>query len=575
MTLLRSLTLALALALPVQTATAQDEAGTAMLILDGSGSMWGQIDGVPKISIARDTLRDVLGELPTNVALGLMAYGHNRRGDCSDIEVLVPPTPGPAAASAIVGAAEALSPKGKTPLTEAVRQAADAMRYTEERATVVLVTDGLETCEADPCALATELERLGVDFTTHVVGFGLSAEEGDAVRCLADNTGGTYIQAADAPSLNVALLDTVAPRTAAVTLVALDQNDVRVNGTLGWTLRSLDDGTLAGEATGSSLSTDLLRGRYLALVDGDVAQGGLEFVVDRLDAQTIGVPVERLGTAPPVQPAAPSVADDNLLVADDRVDMGRPFDVSWRGEGASADWISIFDPAARRGEGERVTYVYLGDENVVELIAPAKPGSYELRYHQADPAEVLATRTINVLPVATALEVPESTAMGRPVTVGWQGPGRSDDYVELWDPSANRGEGGRVAYVYLGAEGDSVEVIAPAVPGSYELRYRHGKYGDTLATAELDVTGIDVGLDGPAAVAPEEGFVVGWRGPGRSDDFVAIYPEGSDSYTSYAYLGREGDSVSLTAPDTPGRYELRYVHGRYGETLANAPLEVR
>jgi Ca-activated chloride channel family protein len=99
---------------------------------------------------------------------------------------------------------------GKTPLTEAVRRAAADLKSTEEKATVILITDGIETCEADPCALGAELEASGVDFTAHVVGFGLTAEEGATVACLAENTGGSYIQAKDAGSLVEALKTTVA-----------------------------------------------------------------------------------------------------------------------------------------------------------------------------------------------------------------------------------------------------------------------------------------------------------------------------------------------------------------------------
>ena len=75
---------------------------------------------------------------------------------------------------------------------------------------MILITDGLETCNADPCALARELEATGADFTTHVIGFGLSPEEGQQVACLADETGGVYLQAADAGALLDALASTVA-----------------------------------------------------------------------------------------------------------------------------------------------------------------------------------------------------------------------------------------------------------------------------------------------------------------------------------------------------------------------------
>ena len=98
---------------------------------------------------------------------------------------------------------------GHLMLTDAVRQAAEALQSTEDKATVILVTDGLETCEADPCALAAKLETSGVDFTAHVVGFGLTAEEGAQVACLAEATGGRYLQASDAGALAEALRETV------------------------------------------------------------------------------------------------------------------------------------------------------------------------------------------------------------------------------------------------------------------------------------------------------------------------------------------------------------------------------
>src|SRR5690606_29886079 len=118
--------------------------------------------------------------------------------------------PAPGSASAIAERVNTMRFQGRTPLTEAVRRAAEVLRSSEDPATVVLVTDGIETCEADPCALGRELEASGVNFTAHVVGFGLSAEEGAQVACLAEETGGRYFQADDAAALTEALTQTLA-----------------------------------------------------------------------------------------------------------------------------------------------------------------------------------------------------------------------------------------------------------------------------------------------------------------------------------------------------------------------------
>jgi Ca-activated chloride channel family protein len=183
-------------------------ANKVIIILDASGSMWAQIDGKPKLEIARESLRTVLQSVPTDDEIGLMAYGHREKGSCDDIQLIVPPQAG--SASAISAAADSLKFLGKTPLTAAVKQAAEALKYTEDKATVVLITDGLETCGGDPCALGKELEASGVDFTADVVGFGLTADEGKQIACLADNTGGKYIQASDEKALQEALVETVA-----------------------------------------------------------------------------------------------------------------------------------------------------------------------------------------------------------------------------------------------------------------------------------------------------------------------------------------------------------------------------
>ncbi|MDG4882613.1 VWA domain-containing protein [Mesorhizobium sp. WSM4884] len=183
-------------------------ANKVIIILDASGSMWAQIDGKPKLEIARESLRTVLQSVPADDEIGFMAYGHRAKGSCEDIELIVPPQAG--SASAISAAADSMKFLGKTPLTAAVKQAAQALKYTEDKATVVLITDGLETCGGDPCALGKELKETGVDFTADVVGFGLTADEGKQIACLAENTGGKYIQASDEKALQEALVETVA-----------------------------------------------------------------------------------------------------------------------------------------------------------------------------------------------------------------------------------------------------------------------------------------------------------------------------------------------------------------------------
>src|SRR5699024_9000896 len=119
-----------------------------ILVFDASGSMWGQIDGINKIVTAREVVAELMDDLPANRRMGLMAYGHNRKGDCEDIEMLVPVGTD---RDAIRQAVNDINPKGMTPMTDAVIKAAEMLKYTEHEATVILVSDGEETCHANPC----------------------------------------------------------------------------------------------------------------------------------------------------------------------------------------------------------------------------------------------------------------------------------------------------------------------------------------------------------------------------------------------------------------------------------------
>lgn len=186
------------------TAGSASAAEDVMVVFDGSNSMWGQIDGTAKIEIARDAMDQLLGEWTEDTNLGLIAYGHRREGDCTDIETILPP--GRVDAADFLSRIREITPRGKTPLTDAVEQAARQLAWRDNPATVVLISDGIESCQRDPCALAEELERSGVDFTAHVIGFGLgSAEEQASISCIAERTGGRFIAAGNASELGEAL----------------------------------------------------------------------------------------------------------------------------------------------------------------------------------------------------------------------------------------------------------------------------------------------------------------------------------------------------------------------------------
>jgi Ca-activated chloride channel homolog len=188
-----------------------EEGSRVVLVLDASGSMRGKIDGKSKMDIAKQVVAKIVAKWNPDDELGLVAYGHREKGSCADIEVLL--EAGTLDAGDYVKAVKGLNPKGKTPMTSAVKMAAESLQFTEKKATVILVSDGIETCDLDPCSVANELEKLGVGLTVHTVGFGLDDKGAVAqLKCLAENTGGTFSTANNADELQKALAKTVAAK---------------------------------------------------------------------------------------------------------------------------------------------------------------------------------------------------------------------------------------------------------------------------------------------------------------------------------------------------------------------------
>lgn len=186
--------------------TPAQAASNLLLIVDSSNSMWGQIDGKPKMETARTTLGELVSDLPADTRMALMAYGHTREKDCNDIELLSAlGKDTPDMLSKLIGS---LTPTGKTPIAGALEKSKDAFKGLEgQNNNIVLISDGIESCDGDPCAVAKSLGESGIKVRAHVIGFGVSKDESKQLGCIAENSGGKYFDASSTESFNEAVAE--------------------------------------------------------------------------------------------------------------------------------------------------------------------------------------------------------------------------------------------------------------------------------------------------------------------------------------------------------------------------------
>lgn len=174
-----------------------------IFIYDASGSMWGQIDGISKMEIATDVLSSTVQNLPDNQNVGLVAYGHRREGDCRDIEFLIGMDNSDK--TLVKQTLTGIRPLGRTPLAYSASEVINRLRESDESATIILVTDGIESCNGNICDVVQAAKDEGIDFKLHIIGFGLKGEETSQLKCAAKAGEGEYYAAENAESLSFGL----------------------------------------------------------------------------------------------------------------------------------------------------------------------------------------------------------------------------------------------------------------------------------------------------------------------------------------------------------------------------------
>jgi len=203
-----------------------------LFLLDASGSMMAPWEGQPRWNVAKRMLSKMVDSLNAypNLELGLRVYGHqfpNADKNCQDSKLEVPFAP--KNARAIKDKLTTLKAQGNTPITYSLLQSAnDFPPDKSSRNVLLLITDGLESCNADPCAASVALQRKHVFLKPFVIGIGAEKDFGKQLDCL-----GQYYNAAEIKTFRTVMNDVIAQTlgktTVSVNLTDADGRPVETN----------------------------------------------------------------------------------------------------------------------------------------------------------------------------------------------------------------------------------------------------------------------------------------------------------------------------------------------------------
>ena len=543
----------------------------AIIVFDASGSMWAQVDGKTKIEIAKKTLGNLVNNWDESKQLGLLAYGHRKKGDCKDIQTLVPV--GKINKAKMISKVNKINPKGKTPISASIRMAADELKFTEDNATVILISDGKETCNADPCATAAELEKLGVNFTAHVIGFAVDKETSKQLKCIADNTGGKYFSADNAEELNDALIKVV-EQPKVLTIKAIDE---KMGGTLdkriAWKLINQDTEevfSIIGNGNGKDITiagkepaeNTLATGKWLVSGTSGIYTGEATIEVTGDENQIIKVNMNK---------QLPKVT----ITAADEATIGTILTVTWDAPKDSEALINLQSAEDRKPSYNSRPYFYTKGKAEVAMRLPGVAGDYVLRYYNIkDRKTVLAERPITLKQADITITAPDETGTGTEIDISWTAPKTSEALINLQLADEKPNYNSR-PYVYTKKKKEG-SMRMPATEGDYVLRWYNQSDRKVITERPIKLIKEVITVNAPDEVGTGAEIDLSWIAPKSSEALINLQlADEKPNYNSRPYLYTKGKKeASMRMPSTAGDYVLRYFNQSDRKVITERPIKL-
>lgn len=212
--------------------TASPEQPTRILFLfDASQSMYARWESNTRYEVARKLLSEMVDSLQRldNLELALRVYGHTKRyppQDCDDTRLEVPF--GRKNGFSIKKRLSEISPSGTTPIARSLEECGGDFPDTKARNIIILITDGIEECNGDPCAVSAMLQRKGIVLKPFVIGLGLDEKFIKNFDCV-----GNYFDATDETqfrtAFNIVITQALNNTTAQINLLDINGRPSETN----------------------------------------------------------------------------------------------------------------------------------------------------------------------------------------------------------------------------------------------------------------------------------------------------------------------------------------------------------
>jgi Ca-activated chloride channel family protein len=204
-----------------------------LFVLDGSGSMkqkWGDKSKFEKAKELLGKIIDSVERKNPNVEFAVRIFGYQfsrEQRNCKDSKLVIPFAKNNA--DKIGTALSSITPQGMSPIAYSIQLGAkDFPDDSKSLNSIILITDGEENCEGDPCKISKELIAKRITLKPFIVGLNVDSTKYAKFQCM-----GTFYDTKDETSFNntvgVIIRQTLNTTTAQINLLDRDGNPTITN----------------------------------------------------------------------------------------------------------------------------------------------------------------------------------------------------------------------------------------------------------------------------------------------------------------------------------------------------------
>lgn len=203
-----------------------------LFLFDASGSMLAPWENTYRIAAAKKLLSDLVDSLKVNpnLELALRVYGHQfhrKFQNCNDTRLEVPFAKNNH--EDIKRRLLNITPQGTTPIAYSLQQAAnDFDARADARNIIIIITDGIESCDGDPCAVSLALQRRNIFLKPFIIGIGMDKNYEEQFKCVGEFVDAKNINSFRA-ALNSAIRQSLQKATVSVELLDIYDQPTETN----------------------------------------------------------------------------------------------------------------------------------------------------------------------------------------------------------------------------------------------------------------------------------------------------------------------------------------------------------